>query len=76
MKILIDISHPAHVHYFKYAYHAWKEHGHQIKVVSRDKDITLQLLREYGIPNQVLSKVRTGFWGLSFELLQLSLIHI
>jgi len=70
MKILIDISHPAHVHFFKYAYHAWKEHGHQIKVVSRDKDITLQLLREYGIPNQVLSKVRTGFWGLSLELLQ------
>jgi len=70
MNILIDISHPAHVHFFKYAYQIWKNHGHQIKIVSRDKDITLDLLREFGYENQVLSKVKTGFLGLSFELIE------
>lgn len=70
MKILIDITHPAHVHFFKNAYEIWVARGYQVKIVSRDKDITLQLLDEYGYPNQVLSKVKKGVVGLSFELVQ------
>lgn len=70
MNILIDISHPAHVHFFKHAYHIWQEHGHRVMLVARDKDVTLKLLEDYGYPYQTLSKIGRGFIGLSFELLQ------
>jgi len=70
MKILIDISHPAHVHFFKHAYREWLDHGHEVKIVSRDKDLTLQLLQDYGIHNKVLSKARKGYFGLTIELLE------
>lgn len=70
MNIIIDITHPAHVHFFKNAYEIFLNNGHQVKIVSRDKDLTLQLLEEYGYPNKVLSKVKQGVVGLSVELIQ------
>jgi len=69
MKIIIDISHPAHVHFFRYAYEIWQEHGHQVKLVARDKDVTLKLLDDYNYPYEVLSKQGSGLTGLSIELL-------
>lgn len=44
MKILIDISHPAHVHFFKYFIKSMQNKGHDIKIVAKDKDLTLELL--------------------------------
>ncbi|MDW7755097.1 MAG: DUF354 domain-containing protein [Brevefilum sp.] len=70
MNILIDISHPAHVHFFKNAIRIWEEHGHAVKITARDKDVTLKLLDDYGLSYKSLSKIGQGFWGLSFELLQ------
>lgn len=70
MNILIDISHPAHVHFFKHAIRIWEEHGHVVKITARDKDVTLKLLDNYGFSYKSLSKIGEGFWGLSFELLQ------
>lgn len=60
MRILIDISHPAHVHFFRRAIDRFQQGGHTVRVVSRDKDITLQLLDAYGIPHEVLSKAPRG----------------
>lgn len=70
MNILIDISHPAHVHFFKYAYQIWLERGHQVLLTARDKDVTLQLLRDYGYSHSAISKMGSGIIGLSFELIQ------
>lgn len=50
MRILIDINHPAHVHYFKNFYKIMTEKGHEIVIVSRDKEIAQDLLRLYDIP--------------------------
>jgi len=50
MKILIDINHPAHVHYFRNFYKIMTEKGHQILVVSRNKEIEHELLDHYKIP--------------------------
>lgn len=55
MKILIDVSHPAHVHFFKNAIHLFVENEHEVKLVSRDKDITIQLLDLSGFNHDVLS---------------------
>jgi hypothetical protein len=70
MNILIDISHPAHVHFFKHAIRIWGEHGHAVNITARDKDVTHELLDSYGLPYQSLSKKRAGLFGLAFELLQ------
>lgn len=71
MRILVDISHPAHVHFFRNAISAWQEHGHTVKVVGRDKDLTCNLLQWYRIPSKVLSKARTGL-----SLIGEMLVHI
>ena len=70
MRILCDISHPAHVHFFRNAIDIWKQHGHEVTIVSRDKDITLQLLDEYNYQHICLSRARQGIVGLGRELLE------
>lgn len=50
MKILIDIGHPAHVHYFRNFIKIMESKGHQFVVVARNKEVTFQLLNYYKIP--------------------------
>lgn len=48
MKVLFDIVHPAHVHFYKNIIWGLKKRGHQITIVARDKDVTCALLNHYG----------------------------
>ncbi len=50
MKILIDMGHPAHVHFFRNAIRELESKGHRVKVTARDKDVTLRLLDACKIP--------------------------
>ncbi|MFO1258461.1 MAG: DUF354 domain-containing protein [Gammaproteobacteria bacterium] len=59
MKILIDICHPAHVHFFKNALRLLEERQCEVIVTSRDKDCTIPLLEQLKIPHTPLSS--TGF---------------
>lgn len=63
MKILIDINHPAHVHYFRNFYKIMTEKGHQILVVSRNKEIEHQLLNYYKIAYVDRGKGKEGKIG-------------
>ncbi|MDH3452569.1 MAG: DUF354 domain-containing protein, partial [Gammaproteobacteria bacterium] len=67
MRVLIDILHPAHVHFFKNFRHEMLERGHQVLVTARDKDVALSLLERLEIPHQVLSIQRSGA-GLALEM--------
>jgi len=49
MKILIDIGHPAHVHYFRNFIKIMESKGHQFLVIARDRQYVFDLLRAYGI---------------------------
>jgi predicted glycosyltransferase len=49
MKILIDIGHPAHVHYFRNFIQEMSSEGHVFVIVARDKEVSQQLLRAYGL---------------------------
>jgi uncharacterized protein len=69
MRIVIDIVHPADVHFFKYAIRDWEARGHNVLVTVRDKEITLQLLAAYGIASTYISSQGRGLWGLFKELL-------
>jgi len=64
----VDITHPAHFHFFKYAILEWQQQGHDLLILSRDKDLTLQLLDEAGFPHHCLSRARRGLAGLAVEM--------
>lgn len=69
MRILIDIGHPAHVHFFRHAIRAMKDHGHEIVVMTKDKEITIALLDTYGIPYINLGKPGSGLSGKAHSML-------
>ncbi len=68
MNIFINISHPAHVHFFKNAIAKLGHRGHTVIVGARRKEFTLQLLRKYDIEHMILTRQGNGFWGLAREL--------
>jgi len=49
LNILVDIVHPAHVHFFRHIIRGLEERGHHVSIVARDKDVTLELLDRYGL---------------------------
>ena len=44
MKILVYMGHPAHFYLYKNAIINWREHGHQVEILIKKKDILQQLL--------------------------------
>lgn len=80
MRILIDINHPAHVHYFRNFYKIMTAKGHSILFVSRNKEIEHQLLNYYNIPFISRGKGQEGKIGkftyllyANFKLLRIAL---
>jgi predicted glycosyltransferase len=67
MRILIDILHPAHVHFFRYFRDEMLDRGHEVLVTAREKDVAVDLLTGYAISHEVLSVQKAGV-GLAGEL--------
>jgi predicted glycosyltransferase len=67
MRFVVDILHPAHVHFFRNFIGEMERRGHEFLVTARDKEIALELLRAYDIPHRVLSRQARGP-GLAAEL--------
>jgi uncharacterized protein len=61
MKILLDIGHPAHVHYFRNSVRLLEKRGHQFVITTRDKEVTLDLLRSYGFDYTCTGRNKAGF---------------
>lgn len=70
MRILIDINHPAHVHYFRNFSKIMKEKGHEILFVSRDKEMAHRLLQLYGISYIDRGKGKAGKIGKLLYLME------
>jgi len=69
MKVLIDVCHPAHVNFFKNSIWGLEREGHEVLVVSRDKDVTTELLDELEINHVMISIAGKGtFLDFSREL--------
>ena len=73
MKILIDIGHPAHVHYFRNMIQIFKEKGHDLLVLARKKEITFELLNAYGIDYVPCGVNRKGMLGKALNLVSLDM---
>ena len=50
MKILIDIGHPAHVHYFRNFIKIMESKGHEFLIIAKNRNIVQSLLNQYQIP--------------------------
>ena len=70
MRALVDIVHPAHVHFFRHPLRILEAHGHEVRVTSRDKDCTLELLDRFRIEHAPLTARGRGVGGLAAELLR------
>lgn len=53
MKILIDINHPAHIHYFRNFIKVMEGKGHVFKVINRDSPMINYLLDYYNITHTI-----------------------
>lgn len=71
MKILFDIGHPAHVHFFKNAIWALKEKSHDVMITARDKEVSLNLLDAYGLPYINLGKNQKGLFNKAIGMLKI-----
>ena len=50
MNILIDICHPAHVHYFRNIIKIMEKKGYEFLIIARDRNCIIDLLRYYNVP--------------------------
>ena len=66
MKILVDIGHPAHIHYFKNCAKILSEKGHEFLFVVRERDSTVELIQATGFDYVLRGK---GGKGLIQKLL-------
>ena len=70
MKVLIDIGHPAHVHFFYQPVQLLRSNGHEVFITSRKKEIATDLLDKLGIEHVVLSAMGSkGSLSLLRELI-------
>lgn len=74
MKILIDIGHPAHVHYFRNFIRIMEEKKHVFLIVARDKEVSQELLKRYNIPYVTRGKGGTGLLGKLIYLCKTNLV--
>lgn len=73
MKILVDIGHPAHVHFFKNAIWKLESEGHNVKITARDKEITTELLESYGFKYNNLGKNQKGLKNKAMGMIKTDL---
>jgi predicted glycosyltransferase len=69
LNILVELGHPAHVHFFQHPIRIWRDQGHRVLIVTRDKEITHTLLDEIGLKYLPLTKQRMHMWSQGIELL-------
>lgn len=68
MRILLDVTHPADVHFFARPLANWRREGHEVDVTARDKDVAHQLLDALHIPFVPVGRAGRGLLGLAREL--------
>lgn len=78
MRVLIDIGHPAHVHFFKNLIEEMEKRGHETKVTAREKEITIYLLKKNKIGHENIGKHRKGIFNklIGMPVFDLKLIKI
>lgn len=66
--IVVDMVHPANSLFFHHPIKEWKKAGHDVVIASREKDVLIPLLDEFGFAHTKLTSAGTGLLGLGVEL--------
>jgi predicted glycosyltransferase len=69
VKVIVDIGHPAHVHFFKHFIWEMKKRGHEILITASKKEITLDLLEKLGF-DYIFTCKRYGSVKFGYELIK------
>lgn len=68
MNVLIGVSHPKHVHIFKNLVNALKKKGHEVLIISNEKDISEYLLEKLELPYISIGKTPSTIHAKMFNL--------
>ena len=68
MRLLVEFSHPAQVHKFKNTLRILRDDGASILILSRHKDVMVNLLDSLDLPHICISRAASGWAGLAGEL--------
>jgi predicted glycosyltransferase len=60
VRVLVDVGHPAHVHFFRHPLQQIQKDGHEVVVTARDNAVAVALLRGFAIPHQVIGPRGAG----------------
>ncbi|MFZ2498673.1 DUF354 domain-containing protein [Methanosarcina sp.] len=71
MRIIVEIGHPAHVHHFKNMIWELKRRGAEIKIVAKQKDVTIELLEAYGFEYEKIGLNYNGIWDKASSLIKI-----
>jgi predicted glycosyltransferase len=69
MKILIDIGHPAHVHYFRNFIKIMEKNGHKFLIIAKNRSIVPYLLKYYNIPFILRKNYPKNIFGKFFQII-------
>ncbi len=69
MKILIEIAQQTNVHFFKNIIKGLEKRGHRVLIVSRERESTTELMKEYGLRGEAITVFRPRKANLFRELL-------
>jgi len=58
MRIVTEVGHPAHVHYWRNLINLMEVEGHEFKLIARNKESTYQLLEAYGFEYTAIGRNR------------------
>ena len=73
MRVLIDIGHPAHVHFFKNMIQILRENGHVVKITARDKEVAIALLNAYHIDFENRGEAYAGLFRKAIGMIQIDM---
>ena len=68
MRIICDAGHPAHIHLFKNVLWQLERKGHRYLVTTRDKEVTLDLLRRYGMEHVSFGRRYTNVFSKTYGM--------
>ncbi len=68
MRLLFVVGHPAHVHLFRNAISDLRARGHSVWVAAIEKETTLRLLSDYGIPYESLGRNFPSLVGKALDM--------
>ena len=67
MRYIFELNHPKHYYQFKCIMSMLQGRGHTIKVLARDKDVLLNVLKEENVPFEVFGAHKDSIFGKLFS---------